>query len=116
MSPRLTALVLSLLTAGGAAAQTYDPAQTQRMLNQQQLDIQSQQLQQLQLQTNQGLQRADPAAAMQAAQAQLRINQQTADLQAARMQALSADPADIDARLQQSGAAIQQIRPPPPAQ
>ena len=113
MSPRLIALVLSF-AASAASAQTYVPGQTQQMLNQQQIDIQSQQLQQLQRQTNQAFQQADPSAVAQAAQAQMQINQQTAALNAARMQALTpgANPSDLNTQLQAGGAAIQQIRPP----
>ncbi len=116
MSSRLTLPVLSVLAlaAGGARAQTYDPAVTQRMLNQQQLDIQSQQLQQLRLQANAAPLQPDPAAAMRAAQTQMQINQLDAELNAQRAQVLtpSANPADLSARLQASGAAIQAIRPP----
>jgi TolA-binding protein len=113
MRQRLIASALFVsLAAGAAEAQTYVPGQTQQMLNQEQLDIQSQQLQQLQRQNNQALQQADPAVRMQAAQAQMQINRQTAETNAARMQAPSADPADLNARLQANSAAIQQIRPP----
>ncbi len=51
---------------------------------------------------------------MQAAEAQLQINRQTAEVNAARMQAGSADPTDLNARLQASGAAIRRIEPPTP--
>jgi TolA-binding protein len=113
MSPRLIALVLSF-TVSAASAQTYVPSQMQQMLNQQQIDIQSQQLQQLQRQTNQAFQQADPLAVAQAAQAQMQINQQTAVLNAARLQALTpgANPADLNAQLQAGSTAIQHIRPP----
>jgi hypothetical protein len=115
MSPRPAALTLLLTAlAGGARAQTYDPAATQRMLNQQQIDIQSQQLTQLQRQNNAALQQPDPSAALQTAAMQQRLNQQAADLNAARMQAPYANPADLAARLQQSAGALPPILPPPP--
>jgi TolA-binding protein len=102
------------LTAAAASAQTYVPGQTQQRLNQEQIDLQSQRLQQLQRQTNQGLEQPDPVVRMQAAQAQLQINRQAAELNAARMQAPTADPTDLNARLQASGAAIRRIDPPAP--
>ena len=85
-------------------------ATSRLLLNQSTL---SQQLQQLQRQNSIAAQQPSPAVNAQAAQTQVQINQQAAELNAARMQALSANPADVNARLQQSGAAIQQIQPPP---
>lgn len=108
--------LLLALTAGAASAQTYDPLKTQQMLNQEQIDLQSQRLLQLQRRTNAGLEQPDPSIRMQAAQAQLQINRQAAELNAARMQAPSADPSDLNVRLQASGAAIGRIQPPAPGQ
>lgn len=107
----LAPALLLVLTTAAAHAQTYVPGQTQQMLNQEQLDIQSQRLQQLQRRASQGLAQPDPAIRMQAAEAQLQINRQSADVNAARMQAPFADPADLNARLQASGAAIRRIEP-----
>jgi phage shock protein A len=113
MSMRLPALVLlAALSAGAARAQTYDPAKSQQRLNQEQLDIQSQQLQQLQRQNNQALQQPDPGVRAQAAATRLRIQQQTDAVNALRqqMQSTSAAPSSLNAQLQASGAAIQQLQ------
>ncbi len=111
MKARLLAIAL-LAAAGAAQAQTYTPGMTQQMLNQEQMNIQSQQLQQLQRQNSQALQGADPAARAQAAGTQLQIQQQTDTLNAARQQQLNgaANPSDLNAQLQASGVAIQRLQ------
>lgn len=113
MSMRLPALVLlAALSAGAAHAQTYNSAKSQQRLNQEQLDIQSQQLQQLQRQNNQALQQPDPGVRAQAAETQLQIQRQTEAVNALRQQMLStsAAPSSLSAQLQASGAAIQQLQ------
>ena len=82
---RLPALVLlAALSTGAARAQTYDPAKSQQRLNQEQLDIQSQQLQQLQRQNNEALQQPDPGVRAQAAATRLQIQRQTDAVNALR--------------------------------
>jgi hypothetical protein len=105
-------VLLAALSAGAAHAQTYDPAKSQQRINQEQLDIQSQQLQQLQRQNNQALQQSDPAGRAQAAGTRLRIEHQTDAANALRQQILSAsaEPSSLSAQLQASGAAIQQLQ------
>jgi hypothetical protein len=117
MKPRSIALALvALLAAGAAHAQTYDPAQAQQRLNQQQLDIQSQQLQQMQRQNTQALQQPDASARLRAGATQQQIQQQTEATTALRQQMLSpnATPAAINAQIQANGARIQQSQVPPP--
>jgi hypothetical protein len=111
MRPIAQALVfLAALSAGAAQAQTYDPVKSQQRLNQEQLDIQSQQLQQLERQNNQALQQPDPAIRAQAAATRLQIQQQTDAANALRQQMQSTSPSSLSAQLQASGAAIQQLQ------
>jgi hypothetical protein len=101
------ALVVAL-TAGAAQAQTYDPGQAQQRLNQEQLDIQSQQLQQARRRNTQALQQPDAATRARAAAAQQQIRQQSETVTALRQQMLSpsASPAAINAQIQANGARI----------
>jgi hypothetical protein len=108
--------VLAALTAVPAGAQTYNPAQSQQRLNQFQLQMQSDQLQQLQRQNAAALPQPDPAAQMQAVQRQQSIQQQIDETNALRqqMQAPQADPGNVNTRLQADGARIQQLQQAPP--
>lgn len=108
------AMIAALAAAGPGAAQTYQPGQAQARVNQQQLQMQSDQLQLLQRQNTAGLQQPDPGAQMQAQLRQQQIQQQVDANIALQQQLLppQANPADTSARLQQSGAAIQQLQTP----
>jgi hypothetical protein len=112
MKPHVFIAVAAAALAGAAHAQTYNPAKSQQRINQEQLDIQSQQLVQLQRQNNQALQQSDPAIRAQAAGTRLQIQQQTDAASALRQQMLStsASPSSLSAQLQASGAAIQQLQ------
>ncbi len=108
--------ILAALLATAAQAQTYVPGQAQQRLNDTQLQMQAQQLQQLQRQNAGALSQPDPGARMQALQRQQQIQQQAQDNLALRqqMQAPPFDPANLNARIQANGAAIQQLQQTPP--
>ena len=107
---------LTLLAATPAAAQTYVPGQSQARNDRLQLQLQQNRLQQLQRQNMPALQSADPGARMQAQVRQQQIQQQTDQTNAVaqQMQAPGADPAAINARLQQNGDDIRSLQPPLP--
>ena len=108
--------VLAALAAAPAGAQTYDAAKSQQRLNAFQLQIQSDQLQQLQRRNAVGLSQTDPVIQMQAAQRQQSIQQQIDQTTALgqQMQAPRAAPAAISARVQQNGDQIQHLQQAPP--
>jgi hypothetical protein len=132
---RPTALVLLLLLAsaapalpGAVRAQTPGPtpgqivSQQQANLNQFQAQLQANQLQQLQRQNTVALQQPDPTQQAQAAARQQQIQQQIDQNTALRQQMLApqSNPSDVNSRLQQYDAQIQQLQqqvpPPGPAQ
>jgi hypothetical protein len=102
----------------GLLAQTPGPtpgqivSQTQANLNKFQLQLQASQLQQLQRQNSLALQRPDPNVQAQAMVRQKQIEQQIDQNAALQQQALSpqSSPSDINARLQQYNAQIQQLQ------
>lgn len=115
MSRIAPAVLVLALAATPALAQTYVPGQSQARLNQFQLQMQSDQLQQLQRQNAPGLSSPNPGARMQALQRQQTVQQQLDQTSALaqQMQAPLADPNAVNARLQQNGDQIQQLQPPP---
>ena len=110
------AAVLLALAAGSsglvAQAQTYVPGQAQARINQEQLQIQSNQLQQLQQQNAAGLSRPGAAGQLHAIQRQHDIQQQIDQSDALRQQmnAPDASPGNVGAQLQAGQARIDQLQ------
>jgi len=109
--------VLAALAAVPAGAQTYNPTQSQQRLNQFQLQLQTDQLQQLQRQNAAVLPQAqaDPGTQSQAVLRQQAIQQQLDQTNALRqqMQAPQADANTANAPLQQNGDQIQHLQQAP---
>jgi hypothetical protein len=120
---RSTVLALLLLaaTAAPALAQTAGPtpgqivSQQQANLNRFQLQLQASQLQQMQRQNTVGLQQPDPAVQSRAIIRQQQIQQQIDQNTALQQQTLSpqSNPSDVNARLQQYNAQIEQLQRQP---
>lgn len=117
--PACAALLLAL--PGLALAQTPGPtpgeivAQQQARLNHFELQLQANQLQQLQRQNIQALSQADPGVQAQALIRQNQIQRQIDHTMALAHEAASpvANPADVNAGLQQNGIEIQQLQRQP---
>ena len=111
----LLALIVCTL-ATPALAQTYVPGQAQANLNRFQAQLQASQLQHLQQQNSAAMASPNPGVQAQALVRHQQIQQQIDQSNAVQQQMLSpgANPADLNARLQQSGSQIQQLQQPLP--